>query len=992
MKKLTFLLTCFLSLITAIQLQAQDRPIKTLMESYHNLNDQKGSVYDYFSVSETQAIQRHIRAQQPQDNANRNFRIGTVAYGTDSGGLGYGSYDNESPGVFTTISGGSGTANFEGAGAIDPTNNTVGYVVDTAGMMYSFDVFSGVFTMVGSIGLPEGLNGMEFSADGVLYGVDDQNLYVVDPTVPSSTLVGALNTVGGTGLVIALAIDNTGTGYVYDIIDDSAYSVNLATGAATLLGAIGFDANYGQGMYYDPLTDQVLLTAFNNSVFAAQLRVMDRTTGLTTLIGQIATNSAGTAQLAWSSVQGGPVKNFTCADALNIGLGIINVEDGIVNTEGGASNICLSGATNSIWFKYTASSSGNLTISSDLPASAGTNTRVSVFDDACDALTCIASDDDSGTDDTSLVTLAVISGMTYYIEWDDANGGAPFDFELSLAIFCADPTNFIVDNVNDASATFSWVDVANATNGYILKIFLQGDDPATDTPVYTANIPSGTFNATANGLIGNISYDAYLTSDCDANGFSNAIKVTFTTTPPNDALCDAIALTLDAACTGAIYSNEDATSQAGEPEGDCFDGGATSTVWFSFVAPANGRVLISTDFLPATNTDTQISVYAAPTDCSDLTTLSAALGCDQDGGEVIIYNSILELDETVLTPGDTYYIQVDGYYGTSGNFCIVVNSGADCAALENFIVSNISSTTADFNWDVENNATSGYNLSVFLAGADPLSDTPVYTENVASGTLTATATGLIADTAYDAYITADCGALGSSEMTMLTFSTSPIAPACGGQFTDTGGTTSTYQVNENTSTTILPDASGDAVTITFTFVDIETSGGTGTRAGCWDYMSIYNGPTIASPVLALTLCGEESGDGGVPSVASSLLSVGDSYTSTDASGALTITFKSDGSVVEQGWIADVTCAQLSIDDFVTSGFNFYPNPTTNLLYAKAKQPIESVSLYNMLGQEVLILHPNSLNVTIDLSKLSSGTYFMKSNINGVSFTHKVIRK
>ena len=887
MKKTTLLMACVFCFTSFLQMQAQNRPIETLMENVRNLNLQTGSVFEHFTKSEVKDIQNYLKSRTIAERMDQSRGAPPVAYGTEAAELGYGSYSTGNPADFSTISGGSGTGGFEGAGAIDPTDNTVGYMVDSDGQMYSFDVLTGVFSNLGSIALVDGLNGLEFDSGGTLYGVDSGNLYSVNPAGPSATLIGSLGLPSG-GIAIALAIDNNGIGYIYDIAEGLAYSVNLTTGAATPIGPIGFNANYGQGMYYDSLTDQIFLAAFNFDTFVAELRILDVATGNTTLIGEIASDVVGGAQLGWSSVQGGPNENFSCYDAINVGLGIKNVEDGIINVGGGASNICLAGATNALWYKYTAGSSGNLTISSDLPGSAGVDTRVSVYNDDCNALVCITSDDDSGTDDTSTVTFAVVSGTTYYIEWDDADSSAAFDFELSLSISCADPTNFASNSISDTTASFSWDAVAGATNGYVLSVFLQGGDPETDTPIYTEDIPSGTLTATATGLSGNVAYDVYLTADCGANGFSNDKKISIDTTQPNDSLCSAIELILDAGCTGAIYSNANATIEPGEIEPDCFYG-IESTVWFSFVAPANGRVLITTDIEPATNRDTQIAVYAAPSDCADLSTLGAVLGCDQDGGEIIVYNSILELGEAILTPGDTYYIQVDGFFGTQGTFCIEVNTGADCATIDNFIVSNITSTTADFSWNAEGNATSGYILSVFAAGADPLTDAPVYTETIPSGTLTATATGLEADTAYDAYISADCGTLGVSEMTMLSFSASPLPPECDGQFTDTGGTTSGYSPNQNTTTTILPDNSGDAVTITFTYVDIETSTGSGNQAGCWDYMSIYNGLTIASPVLAQTLCGEESGDGGVPSVASSLLSVGDSFTSTDPSGALTIT-------------------------------------------------------------------------------------------------------
>jgi len=151
----------------------------------------------------------------------------------------------------------------------------------------------------------------------------------------------------------------------------------------------------------------------------------------------------------------------------------------------------------------------------------------------------------------------------------------------------------------------------------------------------------------------------------------------------------------------------------------------------------------------------------------------------------------------------------------------------------------------------------------------------------------------------------DCDTNGFSQENLLSFTTPFPAPECGGLFLDSGGSAGNYQPNELTVTTITPDVPGEAVTVTFTYVDMETGGPFG---GCWDFLTIYDGPDTTFPVLAQTLCGEESGDGGQAGEPGSILSIGDSFTSSDESGALTFVFDSDGSVQETGWSADVTCA------------------------------------------------------------------------------------
>lgn len=142
--------------------------------------------------------------------------------------------------------------------------------------------------------------------------------------------------------------------------------------------------------------------------------------------------------------------------------------------------------------------------------------------------------------------------------------------------------------------------------------------------------------------------------------------------PANDSLCNAIVLTVDGDSTGDAYSLVSATGETGEPAGACFNSGVNGSVWFSFVAPGSGEVTVSTDIAGGTLTDTEIAVYAgAGVTCGDLATLGAALGCDQDGGTVVNYNSILNV--TALTPGDTYYIQVDRWgTATPGTFGLTV--------------------------------------------------------------------------------------------------------------------------------------------------------------------------------------------------------------------------------------------------------------------------------------------------------------------------------
>ncbi|MEX1309824.1 MAG: hypothetical protein AB1Z65_05345 [Candidatus Sulfomarinibacteraceae bacterium] len=139
---------------------------------------------------------------------------------------------------------------------------------------------------------------------------------------------------------------------------------------------------------------------------------------------------------------------------------------------------------------------------------------------------------------------------------------------------------------------------------------------------------------------------------------------------------------------------------------------------------------------------------------------------------------------------------------------------------------------------------------------------------------------------------------------------------------DCDGTGGQYSNNEDGVSVICPGTPGEFVTITFLDVDVET---TTSASNCWDFVNIYDGNSTAAPLL-ISGCGEEGfaacsvnpGDGGdCNGVEGGPCDIQGSnyaapanyvFTSTDATGCLTVEFTSDSSVDEGGWVAEVTAA------------------------------------------------------------------------------------
>ncbi len=105
-------------------------------------------------------------------------------------------------------------------------------------------------------------------------------------------------------------------------------------------------------------------------------------------------------------------------------------------------------------------------------------------------------------------------------------------------------------------------------------------------------------------------------------------------------------------------------------------------------------------------------------------------------------------------------------------------------------------------------------------------------------------------------------------------------------FTDQGGFVYTYLPNQNVSYTLCPSNAGGSVTLTFTSFDIEDD------PTCqYDIVNIYDGPTTTSTSLG-GFCGT---------------TIPGPFTSSDASGCITVEMISDNTVQGTGWEATVDC-------------------------------------------------------------------------------------
>ncbi len=201
-------------------------------------------------------------------------------------------------------------AGFDNAGDFGVGDQSFFYVLDNLNNFMTVDTSTFATTMLGTpapISGSQSWTGMAVDpTDGTIYAVScdiaTTDLYTLDPGTGTASLVGSV----GSPCIIAIAIDGNGDMWGYDIVNDDFLSIDKTTGAGTSIGPLGFDANFGQGMSWDPVTDQVFLAAFNNGTFQPELRVADLTTGNTTFLGVLGQNDpGGLNQLAFLAIPGG---------------------------------------------------------------------------------------------------------------------------------------------------------------------------------------------------------------------------------------------------------------------------------------------------------------------------------------------------------------------------------------------------------------------------------------------------------------------------------------------------------------------------------------------------------------------------------------------------------------------------------------------------------------------------------------------------------------
>ncbi len=164
------------------------------------------------------------------------------------------------------------------------------YVIDADTQeFFTVDTASGAKTVIGTA-TPSGSEtwiGMAGMNTGQLYAASTtcsghSTLYTIEPTTGAATEVGEVT---NAGCLIGIAANADGELYGLDLANDVLLKIDPETGAGTVIGGIGYDANYAQGMDFEEESGILYLATYNNTASRGELRIADTSTGNTTLVG-----------------------------------------------------------------------------------------------------------------------------------------------------------------------------------------------------------------------------------------------------------------------------------------------------------------------------------------------------------------------------------------------------------------------------------------------------------------------------------------------------------------------------------------------------------------------------------------------------------------------------------------------------------------------------------------------------------------------------------
>ncbi len=128
-------------------------------------------------------------------------------------------------------------------------------------------------------------SGMTAAPNGDVYGVtfdgEKSYLYKINIAECKATLIGEIPM---QSVVIDIAINSLNDLYGIEIENDNLIKINTETAEATIIGNIGINADYAQGLDFNDMDDTLYYAAYSTN-FGGQFRTVNTNTGASTSLG-----------------------------------------------------------------------------------------------------------------------------------------------------------------------------------------------------------------------------------------------------------------------------------------------------------------------------------------------------------------------------------------------------------------------------------------------------------------------------------------------------------------------------------------------------------------------------------------------------------------------------------------------------------------------------------------------------------------------------------
>lgn len=564
---------------------------------------------------------------------------------------------------------------------------------------------------------------------------------------------------------------------------------------------------------------------------------------------------------------------------------------------------------------------------------------------------------------------------------------------------CVEPSALDATIVSFTSADLSWT-TGGGESAWNIEIVEAGTEP-TGTP--TASGVSNPYSAT--GLTAETNYEFYVQADCGGGdlspwagpfAFFTGYCVSEPTSIDGSGISNVQLVATDFAGSAVSYLNftgspVDIQQTVTENLQITFATGFTydTNVWIDFnddlVFEASEQVF---DGVSASSNPTTL-------DASFLVPATAPLGNHR--------MRIGTADSGQATPDPCY----NGTYGVTVDLDVNVTAAPACPDPSALTATNISSTGADLGWTEMGTATAWNVEIVDITGGGSVTGTATDT-GVSNPFLVS---GLTPNNDYEFYVQADCGSAWVGPFAFSTPCDTASIPftedfegsldfGCGSAVNEGSGNTWTVVNNPGygfTTNALRYSYSFSSAANTWYFTQgINLTAGSSYTIS-YDYGSTGSYPenlqvaygTDASSTAMTTQLADHPGIDQQGPINNEV-----DFTPT-TTGVYYFGFQAYSTANQWLLMVDnisITEATLSVEESQFSNFQYYPNPVQNTLTLNAQNTIDNVTMYNMLGQEVLRATPNAVNSELDMSNLQDGTYFVKVNIANTTKTIRVIKQ